>query len=79
MKDYIISYRHFTGPGYWGSFKHTKAFNDNHAQQKLKRVVDGYLRKHGPVNGEFRIQQMEGEPLYFVLLALGQRAVSNVP
>ena len=77
LLDYIVSYRHFTGPGYWGSYKHTKAFDDTHAGQKLKRIQDGYFRKHEP-RGEFRIERVSGERLRIILMALGQR-ISNVP
>lgn len=34
LYDYIIYFRCFVGPGYWGAYKHTLAFDDQHAQQR---------------------------------------------
>jgi hypothetical protein len=58
LQPYMIYYRCFVGPGYWGQFKFTMAFNDEHAKQKLDRIVAGHER-NGPhkFGGEFRIDR----------------------
>lgn len=55
LTDYVIFFRCFTGPGYWGYYKLTKAFDLDHAMRKLDRVAKSCLAKWGPV-GEFRIE-----------------------
>jgi hypothetical protein len=56
LKDYRILYRCFKGPGYWGHFKNTKAYNQQHAQKKLERVQQSHDAKYG-VTGEFRVEE----------------------
>ena len=53
LHDYRILYRCFKGPGYWGHFKDTKAFNLEHAQKKVERIRAAYQAVHG-VTGEFK-------------------------
>lgn len=60
MSDYVILFRCFTGPGYWGTFKPTKAYNQQHADQKAQRIAAGYFRKRGKVSGEFKAVRKPG-------------------
>ena len=73
LYDYIIYFRCFVGPGYWGSYKHTLAFDDDHAQRKLERVWNGFLAKHPQVRGEMRIERTSGQQLKIRLQGLRQR------
>lgn len=59
MNDYMIYYRCFVGPGYWGRYKFTRAYNDEHAQQKLERIQLAYNRKPHKYEGEFKIERYE--------------------
>ncbi len=63
MQWYNILFRSLSaGPGYWGSFKYTKARNAAHAQQKLERVKKGYYSKHPQSVGKTEFTIVREDP-----------------
>lgn len=62
MKWYNILFRAKIGPGYWGSYKWTKAHDVAHAQKKMERVQRGYYALHPESIGKTEFTVVREDP-----------------